>query len=136
MNRKTIFGAVLTILTLHTAGYGQLIFPHFAQGGGYQTTFTLTNLSSTAATATVQVFLESGAPVTNLMISLAPKGTGKAALTGASLTVGWARVSLSPSVNVTGFESIQLIKDAGVIADASVLPATPSTSSQFPVVER
>jgi hypothetical protein len=136
INRKSISGAVLSILTLHTAGYGQLIFPHFAQGGGYQTTFTLTNLSSTAATATVQVFLESGAPSTNLMIPLAPNGTQKAALTGALLTVGWVRVTVSPPVSVTGLETIQLINDAGVIADASVLPVTPTTSSLFPVVYR
>jgi hypothetical protein len=113
-----------------------LIFPHFAQGGGYQTTFTLTNLSNTATTATIQAFLQTGAPFANLMISLAPNGTGRATLPGAGLTVGWARVVLSPAVRVTGFETIQLINDAGVIADASVLPATLITSSQFPVIER
>ena len=136
INRTAIFGAVLSILTLYTTGYGQLIFPHFAQGGGYQTTFTLTNLSSTAATATVQVFLESGAPVSNLVIPLAPNGTGEAALTGAGLTVGWARVKLSPPVSVTGLETIELINDGSVMADASVLPVTPGASFQFPVVER
>jgi hypothetical protein len=136
INQKTFSGAVLSILTLHTAGYGQFVFPHFAQGGGYQTTFTLTNLSSTEATATVQVFLQSGAPVTNLAIPLAPRGTGKAALAGGILTVGWVRITLSPLVQVAGLETIQLINDSGVTAEASVLPVTPGASSEFPVVQR
>jgi hypothetical protein len=136
INRKAIFGAVLSILALSTAGYGQFIFPHFAQGGGYQTTFTLTNLSSTAATAAVQTFLQSGAPMTNFVIPLGPHGTAKAALTAESLTVGWARIALSPPVSMTGFETIELINDRGVLADASVLPVIAGTSFQFPVVGR
>ena len=136
MNRKAIFGAVLIILTLYRSAHGQLIFPHYAQGGGYQTTFTLTNLSQTPATASVQTFFQNGAPATNLTISLAPNGSGAAALSGANLTVGWARVMLSPPVSATGFETIQLINDAGVIADASVLPTVPTVSSQFAVVQR
>jgi HKD family nuclease len=136
MNRKAVFGAVLSILTLYKSAHAQLIFPHFAQGGGYQTTFTLTNLSQTPATATVQVILQSGAPATNLVIPLTPNGSGTASLAGAGLTVGWARVSLSPPVSATGFETIQLINDAGVIADASVLPVIPTASAQFPVVQR
>jgi hypothetical protein len=136
VNQKTIFGAVLSILTLYAAGYGQLIFPHFAQGGGYQTTFTLTNLSGTAAKATVQVFLQNGAPATNLVIPLAPNGTGKTDLAGAILTVGWVKITLTPSVKVTGLETIQSINDGGVTAEASVLPVTPAASSEFPVVER
>jgi hypothetical protein len=136
INRKAVFGAALSILASITAGYGQLIFPHFAQGAGYQTTFTLTNLSNIPATCTLQVFLETGAPVTNLVILLAPNGTGKAALTGTGLTVGWARVTLPPPAMVTGLETIELIDDGSVIAEASFLPVSPASSSELPVIER
>src|SRR5579883_1620510 len=106
MNRKVIFGAILSVFTLYNSANGQLIFPHYAQGGGYQTTFTLTNLSQTPVTATVQTFFQTGAPAANLAIPLAPNGSGTAALSGVNLTVGWARVTLSPPVSATGFETI------------------------------
>src|SRR5947208_14514695 len=97
INPKALAGAVLTILTLYKAGNGQVVFPHFAQGSGYQTIFTLTNLSRSSTVATVEVFMQSGAPATSIMIPLAPNGTGKAALTGSGFTAGWVRVSTSRS---------------------------------------
>lgn len=136
INRKAIAGAVLTILTLYRAGNGQVVFPHFAQGSGYQTIFTLTNLSRTSTVATVELFTQSGAPATSIMIPLAPNGTGKAALTGSGFTAGWSRVSTSPPAGLISLETIQLIKDGSVVADSSILPAIPSTNFQFPVVER
>ena len=136
INRKAILGAVLGVLTLYRTGSGQLVFPHFAHGGGYQTIFTLTNLSGSPTAATVELFLASGAPVTNVIIPLAPNGTGKAAVPGSGFTVGWARVTASPSAALVGLETIQLIKDGNIVADASVLPAIPDTDFRFPVVER
>jgi hypothetical protein len=134
-NQKAILGAIFSIFTLYSHASGQLVFPHFAQGGGYQTTFTLTNLSATAAAATVQVFLDNGTSLTNLIL-LASNGTGKATLTGTALTTGWAQITLSPAVNVSGLETIQLLNAGSVIAETSVLPAAPNTAFRFPATER
>jgi HKD family nuclease len=142
ITRQSMLGAIFSILLLYRSADAQLVFPHFAQGGGYQTTFTLTNLSDTATTATVQVFLESGAIVTTLVVPLPPNGTAKAALSGTSLTVGWVLAAVSPPVDFTGSETIQLAYRSGdykgpvVVAEASVLPASLNRTVRFPVTER
>jgi hypothetical protein len=142
ITRQSILGAIFSILILYTCASAQLVFPHFAQGGGYQTTFTLTNLSDTATTAMIQVFLESGASLTTLVVPLPPNGTGKAALSGTALTVGWVRAAVIPVVDFTASETIQLVNDSRdskgsiVVAEASVLPATPNTMLRLPAIER
>ena len=46
VTRQSILRAVFGILALYAPANAQLVFAHFAQGGGYQTTFTLTCDSS------------------------------------------------------------------------------------------
>src|SRR5437870_770021 len=130
INRKRFLGAFLCILILCTRAHAQIVFAHFAQGGGYQTTFTLTNLSNIATTATIQLYLDDGTQLPSLVIPLRPNGTGKAALSETQPGVffsGWARVSLSPPADVAALETI---------GDANIPSTAASTSLRFPAIER
>lgn len=113
-----------------------LVFPHFAQGGGYQTVFTLSNLSKTATTATVQLFLPSGALSNTISIAVAANGTARTSLTGSALTVGWARITTSPVAGLSASETIQLSSGGVVFGEAGVLPSIPDTALRLPVFEK
>ena len=54
-----------------TIGDASLIFPHFAQGSGYQTTFTFNNLSNTAATITLNFYAQSGTLTNSITVPIA-----------------------------------------------------------------
>jgi hypothetical protein len=136
INRNSIPGALFCILVLYARANAQLVFPHFAQGGGYQTAFTLTNLSGTAATATIQMFPDSGRALPNLTISLQPNGTGKSVLSGQVLETGWARLTVIPTVEVAALETIQLFGTGAAVAETSVLPAATNTTFRFPAANR
>lgn len=136
VTRQSILRAIFCALTLFARANAQPVFPHFAQGGGYQTTFTLTNLSDVPTTATIQVFLQSGAPWTSLVVPLPPNGTGQAALSGTGLTVGWARATVFPAVEIAVSETIQLIHGTAIIAEASVIPSNSDTTLRLPIIER
>lgn len=136
VTRQSILRAIFCTFTLFARANAQLVFPHFAQGGGYQTTFTVTNLSDAPTTATIQVFLQSGAPLTSLMVPLPGNGTGKAALSGTALTVGWARATVFPVVEIAASETIQLMNGAAVVAETSVMPSNSATTLRLPTIER
>jgi hypothetical protein len=55
--------AVTSLPALAGVGTGGGIFPHFVSGGGWQTTFTLVNTGSAAATANLNFIGDSGLPV-------------------------------------------------------------------------
>jgi hypothetical protein len=136
VTRRSIGGAVFNILILYVCADAQLVFPHVAQGDGYQTTFTLTNLTGTAATATIEIIHSSGVTLNRLAVPLVANGTGKASLSNTGVTVGWARVTTSPVVQISGSEMIQVVSGSTVIAEANVLPSQPDTVLQFPTTDR
>ncbi|MBI2149773.1 MAG: hypothetical protein HYU27_04105, partial [Acidobacteria bacterium] len=113
-----------------------LVFPHFAQGGGYQTVFTLSNLSGTATTAAIQVFLPSGELSNTISVAVAANGTARASLTGGALTVGWARITTSPAASLIASATIQLSSGGVISAEAGVLPSMPDTALRLPVFEK
>src|SRR5262245_29755986 len=120
-----------------TIGSAPLIFPHFAQGGGYQTGFTLTNLSTTATNVTVTSYSSAGTMVNSSVVPLAGSGSATIAMTGSTLTVGWTSMSASPPTDFVGTETIQLFNNAGtLVVEASVLAALSDTTLRLPVYEK
>ncbi len=120
-----------------TIGGAPIIFPHFAQGGGYQTTFTFNNLSNTAATVALNFYSQNGSSIGGNTPSIGGLGTARTAMTGSSLSVGWAKASMTPAVDLVGTETIQLFNSSGaLVMEASVLGAQPDTTLRFPVYEK
>src|SRR5262245_6541351 len=120
-----------------TIGSAPLIFPHFAQGGGYQTGFTLTNLSTTSTNVTVTSYSSAGAIVNSSVVPLPGSGAATIAMTGSTLTVGWTSMSASPPCDFVGTETIQLFNTVGgLVMEASVLAAQSDVTLRLPVYEK
>jgi PLD-like domain len=114
-----------------------LIFPHFVQGGGYQTTFTFNNFSSSPTQITLDLYSQSGALIESDSVPLAGLGSGTYTLTGNTLTVGWARAQFAGTTDIAGTETIQLLNATGNISmEASVFAAQPDTVLHAPVYEK
>ena len=127
--------------TSRTIAPAELYFAHFAQGGGYQTSFTVTNLSNSATTAFIETFSQAGVVIDFTDLSLPAYGSGRVILTAAAtLRTGWARVSIAPTaaaVDISAIETIQLFNGAGnLIMEASVPPGQPDTTQRLPVFEK
>jgi len=120
-----------------TIGGAPVIFPHFAQGGGYQTTFTFNNLTNTAATITVNFYSQSGTVIDSNTLGITGFGSVRTAMSGSTLSVGWAQASVNPPVDLVGTETIQLFNSSGaLVMEASVLGAQPDTTLRMPVLEK
>jgi len=78
-----------------TIGAAPLIFPHFAQDGGYQTSFTFNNLSNAAATITLSFYSQAGTLINSTTLAVVALGSARTAMVGTTLSVGWARASMS-----------------------------------------
>jgi hypothetical protein len=124
-----------TTSATRTLGTAPLVFPHFAQGGGYQTSFTFNNLSNTAATVTVSFFSQAGALLNSTTLALGPLGSARTAMIGNQLSVGWARASMNPPIDLVG-TTIQLFNGAVLVMEASVLAAQPDSTLRLPVFEK
>lgn len=120
-----------------TVGSAPLVFPHFAQGGGYQTTFTFSNASPIQTTVSLDLFSQNGSKTNTATVVLDGNGSGRFTTTGTSLFVGWARASASPPADITGTETIQLFSSNGsLVMEASDIPAQPDTFLRTPVFEK
>jgi hypothetical protein len=129
--------AILLFFQTRTVGDAPLIYPHFAQGGGYQTTFTFNNLSNTTATITLGTFSQAGALLNSTTLIIPANGSARSALTGTTLSVGWARATATPAVDFVGTETIQLFASNGsLVMEASVLAAPADTKLKLPVFEK
>jgi hypothetical protein len=118
-----------------------LIFPHYAQGGGYQTTFTFNNPSSSAATVTLDFFSQVGLKQGSATLQLAALGSASYATAlmrqDASLTVGWVRASLIGPADIAGVETIQLFNSSGaLVIEASAPGGQPDILLRAPVFEK
>ncbi len=115
VRQMAAFRAIACILTLYIAAEAQvfrvpppLIFPHFAQGGGSQTTFTFTKPSSVPTVATVVL----GANTHT--VAVPANGSARLALTETVLTVGSAKITSFPGVELDVLETFQLV-GAGIV---------------------
>jgi len=123
-----------------TSTDGQVVFPHFADGGGYRTSLLLTNGTATNTTATVSFFSSSGSPVTvtigsttasTFPVPIQANGAVKltTAGTGTSPSVGWVLVTPVPAVGLNGNAIFQLFREGQLFSEASVPAAALATIS-------
>lgn len=113
-----------------------LIFPHFAQGSGYQTTFTFHNVTETATTVNLALYSQSGASIGSTAVALPANGSARYLMTGSALTVGWARAALTIPTEIAGTETIQLFNSGTLVMEASAFAAQPDTTLRLPVYEK
>jgi hypothetical protein len=134
-------GTLLILTTLSSlsarAAAVPLIFPHYVQGGGYQTTFTFNNLSPTATEVTLDLYSQSGGLTESVSVPLPGLGSGTYTLSGTVLTIGWARADFAGPADVAGTETIQMANGTGGLSmEASVFAAQPDTVLRVPVYEK
>jgi phosphatidylserine/phosphatidylglycerophosphate/cardiolipin synthase-like enzyme len=140
MKTRSVAQVIACILTLTILAEAQtlvrppLIFPQFAVGNGYQTTFTLTNPTSTPTVATIS--LSNSSMSTNRTVTVPANGSARLSLSDGSLGVGFASISALPPVELDALETIQLWNGAVVRAEVSSSPATPDIRQRLPVLER
>jgi hypothetical protein len=106
---------VFTTLSSLTAraATAPVIFPHYVQGGGYQTTFTFNNLSPTPTEVTLDLYSQSGVLRESGSVLLPAFGSGTYALSGTALTVGLARADFTGAADGAGTETIETTNAAG-----------------------
>ncbi|HUG44797.1 MAG TPA: hypothetical protein VMN76_11220 [Acidobacteriota bacterium] len=138
----------ILICLFSTPAFGQsseVLVPLTGHGLGFETTFTVVNISATTTRVEIEAFSDVGAPLSvlekpaspfepasatdRLGLELAGLGNGEAASLGAnpeSLQVGWARVTSDGPI---GVEVVFRRRDAEgrLLTSASVLPQ-PSSS--------
>ena len=120
-----------------TIGSAPIIFPHFAQGDGYQTSFTFNNLSRTAASIMLSFYGQSGNLIGTTPLPISGLGSARTSMSGSSLTVGWARASTTTPIVFVGVETIQLVNSSGAVAmETSVLGAQTDNTLRLPVLEK
>ena len=118
------------------AAAGTLLFPHYAQGDGYQTIFNFNNTSSTATSVSLEFISPQGAPSGTASVLVPARGNGRYAMNGSSLTVGWVRATPNPAVDLLATETIQLFNGATLVMEASVLPAEQDLTLRLPITQR
>lgn len=131
------FALSTTGATKPTVGSASLIFPHFAQGSGYQTNFTFNNFSSTSTAVTLEFLSQAGTLLGSTELTLTALGSAGTAMTGSTLSVGWVRATANPAAEIAGTETIQLFNSAGsLLVEAGVLAAQPDTTLRLPVYQK
>jgi HKD family nuclease len=127
---------------MRAANSSALIFPHFADGGGYVSSLLLTNATDRGTTATLSFFSGAGAPlditidgVTSRTRDVEVPAHGSAKVTTSGLPVssvaGWVKVTTAPSVELSGNAVFQFFKDTVLFSEASVPAVLPVRSIDF-----
>ena len=127
----------LPVADLTSTSTGAIVFPHFADGGGWTTQFVLVNPSDNVLTGSVQFVGQSGGPATvaangqsssNFEYSIPARSSQKmqTAGTGASLILGSVRIiPASNTVVPSGLAIFSFRNAAGItVAEAGVQAAT------------
>jgi len=127
---------------MDVSGATKLYFPQVADGGGYKTTFLLTNPSSTTTTAQIEFLQDSGQPWTvtigsttasTFSFSLPASGALKAqtAGRGTNTSSGWVRVTTNPGIDINGNAVFQLYTAGKLAGEASVPGAEALKAADF-----
>jgi hypothetical protein len=74
-----------------TIGGAPVIFAHFAQGGGYQTTFAFNNLTNKQATVTLNFYAQNGTLTGSVPLGINGLGSVGYAMSGAYDRMGPSR---------------------------------------------
>lgn len=134
----------LPVVDLASGPEESLLFPHFADGGGWTTEILLVNPTDTASSGSLQFFsqgsaTESGQPLTltvdgkvasSFSYSLAPRGSQRfeTAGTAAGLRVGSARVLSGAGATPWGSAVVTYRREGVTVSAASVLPVRAGTA--------
>ncbi len=126
----TAFASVPVLRAAVGAGTDRLYFPQMADGGGYRTTFLLTNPGTADLDAVLETFGKDGTPLTftlnqttNNRFSVRVPSKGLAVLESgnrdSAIRVGWARVTASAPVGGSIVydalsSSARLLSEAGI----------------------
>lgn len=121
----------LALISMNGFAAGKMNFAHIADGGGYKTTFLLTNPGSVATTVQVVFYGDSGQPLSltigsttasTFTYNLPARGSLKIQTSGTpSATMqGWAQVSTNPAVNINGNAIFQYFHGGVLQVEASV----------------
>jgi M6 family metalloprotease-like protein len=115
-----------------------LEFPQVAFGGGYTTTLTIVNTSTTAVTGTLQFFMQSGAPRSDLAsnINIAAGGSVRyVLLDNGPLTTVWGEF-VATAGTVQGVTVFELRDGNGTLITAAGIPAVqPGNGYSVPIDE-
>jgi PLD-like domain/Lamin Tail Domain len=123
-----------------------LVFPHIADGGGYRTILLLTNQTAVPSDATLSFFSSSGVPLTvtigsttssTFSLQIAARGSLKLETSGTSpsISTGWAKLTHSMAVQLSGNAIFQLFKGSALFSEASVPATYPAATADFFVDE-
>jgi hypothetical protein len=119
-----------------------MIFPQFADGGGYVSNFLLTNHTDTATTATLSYFSHTGTPLTittegvaatSYDVQVPAHGSAKVSTSGLppEFIAGWVRVTTNPNVELGGNAVFQLFNGTTLFSEASVPGVLPISRIDF-----
>ena len=128
------------------AAGSETFFPHIAVGGGYSTTFALTNTGDSAISGNLILTDRQGQPLTalgtgvgagsSLPVSIAPAGTMFLTVNPLDprdpLKSGWAKVVSAGGV-LNGVATFRLLSEGAVQAATGVLPSQPMRYATIPV---
>jgi hypothetical protein len=132
-------GWIAACLCLVPYAWSQGNLAHVANGGGWQTTITLLNLTTTAASARISLYSDSGTPLaapavgqatsSQYTISIPPNGSASLVLPDVGSTAGgWAHVDSLNGVALSGQGNFLFHRGGGNDWEGSV-PLSSSTSS-------
>ncbi len=122
-------GIAITTLPLSVTGsVGGGTLAQVAVNGGWQTTFTLVNTGTTAATATLKFFDDSGAPLTLPLTSPTYGALGSAATLKLPLAAGASAVieTQGDDKATEAIGSAQLSVEGGSVSDFAIFQYTPT----------
>jgi hypothetical protein len=128
------------------AAGSEILFPHVAVGGGYSTTFTLTNTGDSAISGDLNLTDQQGQPLTatgagvgpasSFPVSIAPAGAMFLRVdpldANDPVKSGWARIATAGG-SLNGVATLHLLSAGDRQAAAGVLPSQPTQYATIPV---
>lgn len=120
--------AITTLPVSATGNTGGGTLAQVAVQGGWQTTFTLVNTGTTAATATLKFFDDSGAPLTLSLTSRSSGALGSVAMLKLPLAAGASAVieTQGDDKAAEAIGSAQLSVEGGSVSDFAIFQYTPT----------
>jgi sugar lactone lactonase YvrE len=121
----------LPVADLTTAATAPIVFPHFADGGGWTTQIVLVNPGDSVLTGTVQLFDQQGASNTSFAYSIPVRSSQKLQTAGAASSVvsGSVRVIPASSTAAPSGLAIFSFRNGGItVAEAGVPAIAPGNA--------
>ena len=128
--RSEFLLTTLPVTPLNATVASPLIFPHFADGGGWTTEVILVNPGDSAMSGTVRFISANGTPTNQSTYSIPPHGAFKLATSGNGTTTNVGSVRIEPSAGGTPSGlGIFSFRKAGITVSQAGVPALPIGSA-------